>query len=301
MVWAVCWAAAAHAADVITVTSERSPSYEAAAEAVVAELGKKGSLPWEVVRWTASEVDTAVLPGGGAPKLIIALGTDALMRVLRRDLRVPVVAALIPRSGYERVLKELGRKSSAAVTAVYLDQPFGRQLDLLRLALPDARRVGVLWGPESVRLQPMLASALQARGLQELGGPVVTDGAAFSSLKEVLGSADVLLAVADPQVYNSATISNILLTTYRARVPMLAFSPAYVRAGALLSLYSGPAQIGSQAGVMARSVLQGQALPPAQYPAEFGVSVNEHVARSLGLALDEGLLTERLRKLEKRP
>jgi ABC-type uncharacterized transport system substrate-binding protein len=107
--------------------------------------------------------------------------------------------------------------------------------------------------------------------------------------------------VADPQVYNSGSIANVLLATYRARVPVLAFSPSYVRAGALLSLHSTPVQIGTQAGSMARSLLQGSASPAAVYPADFTVTVNEHVARSLGLTLDAPTLSDRLRRLEKRP
>ena len=111
----------------------------------------------------------------------------------------------------------------------------------------------------------------------------------------------MLLALADPQIYNSSSIQNILLASFRAQVPMLAFSPAYVRAGALLAVYSSPAQIGQQAGVIARGALQCRALGLPQYPQDFQVSVNEHVARSLGLSLEPQALTERLRRLEKKP
>lgn len=301
LVCVLCWSAAARAADVVIVASERSPSYEAAAQGVVAELTRKGATRLEVVQQIAAELGGVDMGGAAAPKLFIVLGSDALRQVLSRDPRVPVLAALIPRSGYERVLRELGRKTAAQVSAVYLDQPFGRQLDLLRLAIPGAQRVGVLWGPESVLQQPMLASALQARSMQELSGAMAVGGTVFTGLKAALDGADVVLAVADPQVFNSTTVSNILLTTYRARVPVLAFSPAYVKAGALLSLQTSPAQIGAQAGGMARFLLQGGTLPPAQYPVEFSVSVNDHVARSLGLTLDEASLAERLRRLEKRP
>jgi ABC-type uncharacterized transport system substrate-binding protein len=66
-------------------------------------------------------------------------------------------------------------------------------------------------------------------------------------------------------------------------------------------VYSTPAQIGLQAGLMARGVLQGRTLGPPQYPQDFSISVNEHVARSMGLSLDAQTLTERLRRLEKGP
>ena len=47
---------------------------------------------------------------------------------------VAVLAALIPRISFERVLADANRKSPSNVAALYLDQPFTRQLDLLRLA-----------------------------------------------------------------------------------------------------------------------------------------------------------------------
>ncbi len=82
----------------------------------------------------------------------------------------------------------------------------------------------------------------------------------------------------------------------------MAFSPAYVRAGALLALHVTPTQIGLQAATMTRSVLQGKALSATPvYSQDFSVAVNEHVARSLGLTLDAVALRERLRSREAAP
>jgi putative ABC transport system substrate-binding protein len=296
-----CWASFVQAASVVIVSSERSASYVAAADALVDSLERAGQPRAEVSQRIASELGGLGAAEAGASKLFIALGTDALKQLLARDLRVPVLAVLIPRSGFERVMKEVGGRTPYPVTVLYLDHPLGRQLDLLRIAIPGAKRVGVLWGGESVLQQPALQSALRARDMQELTGPVVVGGVPNASLNAALDDADALLAVADPQVYSSGTIANILLATYRARVPMLAFSPAYVRAGALLSLHSTPTQIGVQAGSIARSLLQGSALPSALYPVDFTVTVNEHVARSLGLTLDALSLTDKLRRVETRP
>jgi ABC-type uncharacterized transport system substrate-binding protein len=144
-------------------------------------------------------------------------------------------------------------------------------------------------------------AAGQARGMTVVSGAVALNGSLFAGLKAALDDADVLLAVADPQVFNSGTVANILLATYRARIPVLAFSPAYVKAGALLSLHTAPDQIGVQTAGIVRGILLGGAVPAAQYPLDFRVSVNVHVARSLGLTLDEVALSDRLHRLEKRP
>jgi len=294
-----CCSSELAAAPVVIVASERSPAYTEASEALVGELERGGLARSEVVQLLASELGTLEWAGAAAPRAFITLGAEALQRLLARDPRAPAVAALIPRSSFERALKEYDRKLAGPLVALYLDQPWGRQLDLVRLALPDARKVGVLWGPDSVARKAGLAAAAQERGMELVGG-VVTGGALFNELKLALDGSDVFLAVPDPQVFNSGTISNLLLATYRARIPMAAFSPAYVKAGALLSLHSTPGQIGVQAAGMLKALLQG-GTSASQYPWEFTVTVNEHVAQSLGLQLNASSLAERLRKLERKP
>nr|WP_315496211.1 ABC transporter substrate binding protein [uncultured Rhodoferax sp.] len=299
--WALWGAGLALAAEVLVLSSERSPSYTDASQAAVSELVRLGVRRTDIALLYVPELTPGELGATQGAKVWITLGSDALARALAREGRPPVVSALIPRLGFERLLRESPGKTAAPVVAVYLDQPFGRQLDLMHHALPDVKRVGVLWGQESLLQQANLQAAAQARGVELVAGVVPTSTSLFTGLKTVLDGADVLLAVADPQVYNGATISNILLATYRARVPMVAFSPAYVKAGAMLAVYSTPRQIGVQAGALARTVLQGGAVPASQYPLEFSVAVNEHVARSLGMVLDEATLNERMHRMERRP
>ena len=285
-------ASSAHANEVVAlVSSERSAAYQEAADAAVAELPRR-----EALQLTAAELPSY---RGPAPRLYVALGTEACGQLARMPVTAPVLCSLLPRASFERVLRETGRRAGASFSALYLNQPLGRQLDLVKLALPQARRVGVLWGMDSVSNEAGLEAAAQARGLRVVGVTVRPEEPVFSGLKKILDESDVLLALADPQIYNSNSIQNILLASFRSQVPLLAFSPAYVRAGALMAVHSTPAQIGQQAGMLARGVLTGQPLGPPQFPLQFEVSVNEHVARSLGLRLDAAGLAERLRRLER--
>jgi len=79
---------------------------------------------------------------------------------------------------------------------------------------------------------------------------------------------------------------------------MMGFSPAYVRAGAMLALYSSPAQIATQTVRVVRSALAGVALQPVQTPSEFVIGVNANVARSLGFRLSEDALRIQLQSRE---
>jgi putative ABC transport system substrate-binding protein len=292
--------ACAHAATtVVIVSSERSTAYMEAMETLIGELERGGLSRYDMLQLSVSELAAA---GPLSPKLFVALGAEAAQALAKVELRVPVLCALLPRSSFERVLQSSGRKSSPQFSALYLDQPLSRQLELIHLALPAVRRIGVLWGGESQPQAAALKALVQARGLELLEASVERDTSVFSGLKRVLEDADVLLAVPDPQVYNSSSIQNILLTSFRAKVPLVAFSPAYVRAGALLAVHATPAQIGVQAATIARGALQGKALSPTPlYTQDFTVTVNDHVARSLGLTLDAQALNVRLHRGEGLP
>jgi hypothetical protein len=287
------------ACQVCVVSSEKAPAFQEAYDSLSQELQRLG-----VARQDIALLGIAEYQDGGPAvleaRLLISLGTDALRHVASRNGK-QLIAGLIPRISYERVLAESGRRSAGATAALYLDQPFGRQLDLMRLALPRVHRVGVLWGPESISLQPLLNTAMQARGM-ELSEGLYTDGQTLiGALQMALHDADGLLAVADTAIYNANTVSNILLTSYRAKVPVQAFSPAYVKAGALLSVHSTASQIGSQLATMAYQVLQTNNMPQSQYPVDFSVTTNDYIARSLGLTLDAKALSDRLHRMEKRP
>lgn len=290
---------------VVIVSSDASAAYAEAVQALVGELVQGGLAPADVQRMTAAEFAAAPLPPSmSTPKLFIALGAQAALALARAQpqLPAPVLCALLPRSAFERVLQLSGRKASAQFSGLVLDQPLGRQLSLVRLALPQTTHLGVLLGPESKALAPTLAGLAVARGFNVVEANVDQNEPVFTGLRQVLEGAQVLLALPDPAVFNANSLQNILLTSFRARVPVVAFSPAYVRAGALLALYATPAQTGQQAGELALGVLRGRALPAQPIePRVFSISVNAHVARSLDLTLDADRLTQELSRSEARP
>lgn len=282
---------------VIFVASESSASYREIVQVLEDELARTGLRRAEMQ--TVFLTDMALPPLQASPKLYVAVGLKAFSLMAARDSKTPVIATLVPRSAFEQMAGLGERKAAPPISGVCLDQPFARQLDLIRLALPQSRRIGVLWGTDVPAQMARLQNATQGRSVQLVSAQVEAGESVFPALARILEDADVLLAVANPQIYNSRSIQNILLASYRSKVPLVGFSPGYVQAGAVFSLYSTPSMIGRQTAVMARGFLQGKPLPVVpQYPTEFEVGVNTRVARSLGLTLDAANLTERLRHLE---
>lgn len=288
----------ARAIDVVVVLSERGPGYLEATEVMVAELGRAGLTVSDTDVRSANSLATALAQQ--TPRVIVTLGYESLRQVLEARPRVPVLAALIPRSGFERLLRDHA-STRPAVAALYLDQPIGRQMDVIRLAFGAGHRVAVLLGPESSWQRSLLTASAGAQGFSLQLAEVGASQTVAHALADVLDGADVLLALPDTQVYNATTVGNVLMSSYRARVPVLAFSPAYVRAGATLSLHSTPVQVGQQVALMVRQHLQAGAVLTNQYPADFAITVNERVARSLDLDLNAAMLTEQLTRLAKKP
>ncbi|MFN3752115.1 MAG: ABC transporter substrate-binding protein [Thiobacillus sp.] len=274
--------AQALAARIAVVLSEDSPPYQEAYQALRSQLDPS---PHGFYPVYADSVSAASLHGA---TLVVTVGVRAVEAVAALPIRLPVLAAMVPRAWFlntgKTLLAEGGRRD---VSAIYVDQPFERQAALIRLALPDAKRAGVVLSAAQAGLVAELEAALRLHGLGLVAAILPDEGRLLPTLEGVLPDVDVLLAVADPLVFNRGTAQSLFLTTYRYRVPVVGYSRSMTRAGAMLSLHASPEQIGRQAGETVVAAVQGAAvrLPAPAYPVYFNVSVNDRVGRSLGYAL----------------
>lgn len=224
----------------------------------------------------------------GGADLYIAVGMKSAALLAARD--IPTLYVFVPKNGFERLQRESGARS-AQRSAIYLDQPMERQVALLSSALPGARDIGVLYTQPPPEL-PVLRRLLAERNIQLHERTVDPAHPLNDALESVLDRSEVLFVLPDTDIYNAGTIRNILLTSYRKQIPLIGISPAYVKAGALCAVHSTPEQIATQAYAMIERYATTRKLPAAQYPADFEVSLNIQVARSLDLRLKDA---ERLR------
>lgn len=227
----------------------------------------------------------------------VAVGASALRQLLQQATPKQIIVVLITRSALDEELARLPAKSGREIHAIVLDQPLGRYLDLMRLAFPQRQRVGLLLGPGGVPQQKSLERLASEREMSVSVAHVNEDVVFIPQLERLLTQCDVLLALPDTSVHNRNTVQPLLLTTYRAGVPVVAYSEAYAQAGALLALYSTPAQLARQTAEVVHSLTLGRNAPVIQGPRYFSVSVNGSVARSLGLTLPPGdVLRDRLQQ-----
>lgn len=286
MRWALallCLLAAAPvmAARVAVVLSGDSAPYQEIHQVLRAHLDGDGH---ETVRLYADDLTPAAL---ASSRLAVAVGVAGAESLAALPVRMPVLAVLVPRQWYLGRGQSLLAQGGRSVSAIYIDQPFERQAELIRAAFPAARRVGVLTSGDTEAVLAELERALAAQNLALVHETVEADARLTQPLERVLSETDLLLALPDPQIFNRNTAQSLFLTSYRYRDPVVGYSSSLTRAGALLSVHSSPAEVGRQAAdwVMAALRAESQRLPPPAYPRYFSVSVNDQVARSLGFLL----------------
>ena len=265
----------------------------------------RSALPGSTLR-SLSPSQLPDLTKEAAPTLVLTLGSAGLATALTQAASsaaladVPVLAGLLPRASYEAQIEASAqaRRTPLVTSAVWLDPAVVRHLDLIRAALPQVRRVGVLWGPASQRWRPMLQRDAAERGLK-LVEAEPKDAELFPALSEVLEDAEVFLALPDNTLFTPASLNNMLIAAYRRRVPVLGYAATHVRAGALLALYATPHQAGRELAELANRVLAQRRVPPPAPARLWSVGHNEQVARSLGLVLpDAAQLLQQLKRAE---
>ena len=236
-------------------------------------------------------------------ELVVTIGLAAAEAVLGRDeSAVPrTLCLLIPRTSFESLNANRSLVQRRRVSAVYIDQPIGRQLDLIRAALPDRTRLGIIFGPSSVAQREELRVGARERDLTLRSAEVTEPGGIYAASQMILPEVDVLLALPDSIAFNSSTAYLLMLASYRAQIPVVGFSESLASAGALLAVFSTLQQQGRQGAEVAnRALADDSRLESPQYPRYFTVRTNDSVARSLGIRLAdprtlEQAVTERAR------
>lgn len=217
-------------------------------------------------------------------KLIITVGFQAANLYINKNINVPVLSLLVPQKVHTNLLnQQLEIDKQRLFSAIYIDQPIDRQLRLIKHLSNNFRTVGILLGQHSYNRKNELQSAVQQQKLNSYTITVHEPSQLITETRNVAKNADVLLAIPDNTIYNRRSIKGILLTTYRHQIPVIGFSSAYVKAGALAAVYSTHEDISVQAKSIIKNILQQPDLTVREFPKYFNIAINNKVSHSLNL------------------
>jgi len=213
------------------------------------------------------------------PAVIVAVGSDAVRAVLTREAAVKTVSTMTLEADQAAAAPLTGRVNAA----VYLDIPVRTLVGELRRLFPDKARVGIIRNP--ARGGPTAAQLRAQAG--ETAALEIADCATPDELLPVFLSfrkkADFVICLPDGSLYNGATARPLIMASLESRLPIVGFSPSFVRAGAAVGVYPDYRGIGEQTADLVRRCLEPGDCTSWETPKKLTAAVNAKVLRMLGM------------------
>ncbi len=229
------------------------------------------------------------------PSLILTLGSTATAFARGNIKDIPVVFCMVLNpvaSGFIQALHSSGNN----LTGASLDIPPRIQFETFKAVVPSIKRVGVFYNRRDTgEVVEQAARAAKELGLELTAIPVSSSEELQVAVRDLDKKIDALWAVADSTVFASDRSTEFLLRkTLEYKIPFMGLSPAFVKAGALLSLAVDYKDVGRQCGEMAAQVLAGH--PPNSLPIAVPRKVTLHlnltVAKALGVSVPPRVLQD---------
>ncbi len=218
------------------------------------------------------------------PDLIYALGAEALALAKQNTQTIPIVSTL--------VLKNDAFGSN--VTGVSLTYPFNIQMQWLKKFFPNQSRVAVLFNPaENTKTLQALEKTAAQNGLELIAIPVETPKQLPSALEQLAKNVEVLLAIPDEVAMSSKTAKEVLLASFRNRVPLIGLSDQWVKSGAFYALSWDYEDLGRQCALQSQKILKGQSILDVtpETPRKLTYAINIKIAEHMNLEIPDSLLT----------
>jgi putative ABC transport system substrate-binding protein len=222
------------------------------------------------------------------PDLIVTIGIWALEVVADRATDLPVVYAMVlnPPS----VVKTGAKNITGASMNVAVEQP----IRLFKQLGPQIRRIGVIYNQTRTGYLVKRADAVaREQGLQLVAREIGSSKEAIGALESLQDGIDALWILPDETILAPAVVQQMLLFSYRKKVPLLGLSESQVQMGALLSLsFASGEDIGRQAGELANAILAGRTAAEVPYTTarQVKLTVNLKAAQKLGMEIPRSIL-----------
>jgi len=227
----------------------------------------------------------------GTQNLLVALGQSAVEAIKGFNVGANSINAYLTFEQYNNL--EIDHQAT-----VLLDQPLHRYLAFCKLML-GVESIGLIEASEA-KLKPGEVKTLDEFSLTVNRYQVNPANKLLPVLRDLLQHNDSLLMLPQQSIYNRNTVKGVLLTSYRSRKPVVSYSPAHVKSGAVASIFSSPVDIGRHLAILINKGLQNEPGTGAtfQFARFYSITTNSRVAGALGINLPtEQNLRSKLDKL----
>lgn len=289
------------AAQSVAVTSlVEHPALDSIKDGVKEALAQAGYTEANGLKWQyqTAQGNTAIAGQiarkfvGDRPDVIVAISTPSAQAVVAATKSIPVVYSAVTDPVAAQLVPSM-QPSGTNVVGVSDGLALEKQIDLIKQALPNVKRVGIVYNPgeaNSVVVVKRLRELLPQHGMSlvEASAPRSVDVGA--SARSLVGKVDVFYTNTDNNVVSA--YEALVKVGNDAKIPLIASDTDSVKRGAIAALGINYHALGLQTGAMAIRILKGA--KPGDMPSETSdkleLFVNPGAARKQGVKLPEAFV-----------
>jgi putative ABC transport system substrate-binding protein len=250
-------------------------------------------------RWAEGEYDRYPALAADLVRLkahvIVTVGGAATKAAQQVTKTTPIVMSVVIDPLGSGLVASLARPGGNVTgITVMASDIVGKQLELLKQAVPEVSRVAILWNPANPGSAPQLReadAAARALGVRlqavEARDPQGIDRAFAAMTRERAGALVVL-----PDAIFGNQSKQIADLAAKSRLPSICGIPEYGEAGGLIVYGANNLDLERRAAIFVDRILKG-AKPndlPVEQPTQFELVINLKTAKALGLTIPQTLL-----------
>ncbi len=190
------------------------------------------------------------------PKVLVTVGSRSTRLAISLESGIPIIFTSVLNpvlSGFVSSYDNPG----GMVTGASLDIDLGMQIKRFSELVPSTKKLGILYSDKTRYIIDQARDIAVQQSVRIIGYKVSSQKDVPIGVDSLTSSCDGILAIPDDLIYTPQSTKFILLESFRSKVPVMGFSPSFVRSGALFALIVEHKFVGIQAGLLVLKVLKG--------------------------------------------
>lgn len=219
--------------------------------------------------------------------VVVTIGTEASLFAKDNFKDVPIVFTMVLDPTEIKLVSSLESRDEL-ITGVMLGISIDDQFKKMKEVLPEIKKIGMLYDKnKKEQLRARAQKAAEKLNLKLVAQEINDASQVTKGLDKIITQSDILWAGVDTLIYNPQSAQHILLETLRNKLPFMAFSSQYVKAGALMALESDYYDIGRQTSDIVNQILEGRPVSdiPIESPQKLNLITNQNTAKLIGVSV----------------
>jgi putative ABC transport system substrate-binding protein len=221
------------------------------------------------------------------PKVILALGLKAAKTARARVHDVPIVFCM----AMHPIMNGLRTGTS---TGVHLEPSVAEQLKAVKRIIPHIKRIGIIYDPSRTGgLVAQFRDAAVEQKVEIVAVAAKNRAEAKKTLMEMPEKVQALWLIRDATVLTRKFFNQSLILQYRKKMPVIAYSPQFVRKGAFISYSADYPRQGRKAAEIVRAIMAGKSPSEVEvaYP-DGTITINLNTAEKIGYMMPKVRILE---------